>query len=525
MIHVSPADAVSTQKNPLEFSLDQPEIQKLHALNEFITDLAGVASLVGWDQQTQMPKGAIAVRSAQSAAIDLVIHEKIIEPEFGAAIQAAENVINADPFRFSAADIALVRVLRRHYDEENKLPNSFVRDFSEATSEGMAAWVEARSQKNFAMFAPYLARIVDLNRKRAHFLHPEMKPYASLFSVYEPGVPFTDAMAALEKVRAATVPLLKRIQSAQQIDNSSVVGNFSADKEMELCKAMLQVMGYQFNNGRIDLAAHPFMTSIGSPYDARVTTRLDPKFMARSLLAAMHEGGHALYEQGVSPTLVRTSLAHGTSLGVHESQSRYWENVVGRSEAFWNAHFEKARGIFSSEFANVTPREFAIAINRVEPSLIRVEADELTYNLHIIIRSEIETDLVEGNIEVKDAPAVWNQKYHDYLGIDPEDDSVGVMQDIHWSMGSIGYFPTYSLGNMFAAQFGAALKKAHPDLEQRLAAGETSFIREWQRENIHRWGRIFDANELSARVTGEPLNPDYLINYLTDKFINLYHLD
>ncbi len=511
-------------QDAIAFTLDAPEISTLFELTRELSDLNAAASLQSWDQQTQMAMGSNMVRAPQMATLRAVIHERQSAPSLGQAIDAAEKALAAAPDRFTVADHALAREARRGYDHAIRLPTSFVRDFSDATSAAWEAWMSAKAAKDFSTFAAPLARVVDLCRLRAELLDPQADPYAVLFDLYEPGLSLAECGAALERVREATVPLLKRIQQATPIDDTPLRGDFSDDGEMTLSRVMLEIIGYQFKNGRLDLSAHPFTTSIGSPYDVRVTTRLDRRNMVRALLPAMHEGGHALYELGVDPALCRTILGHGTSLGIHESQSRFWENVVGRAEPFWQAHYHHVQAVFPQPFKDVPVAAFVRALNRVKPDFIRVEADELTYNLHIIIRFELEQDLIHGALEVKDLPTAWNKKYHDYLGVDPTDDAVGVMQDIHWSHGSFGYFSTYSLGNLFAAQFAATMRAVFPDMDERLARGETSFLREWQRENIHRWGKTWLSNELSQRITGEPLNPDHFISYVTAKFERLYGL-
>ena len=511
-------------QDAITFTLDVPALKTVFEMTRELADLGAAASVQSWDQQTQMAMGSNVVRGPQMATLRAVIHERQTAATLGKAIDAAEQEFAASPDRFTLADRAMVREARRNYDHALKVPTSFVRDLSNATSVAWEAWMHAKAAKDFSQFATPLARMVDLCRQHAQLLDPAADPYAVLFDLYEPGLSLAECSAALDQVRDATVPLLKRIQAASAIDDSALHGTYADEDEIRLSRRMLEIIGYQFENGRLDLAAHPFMTSLGSPYDVRVTTRLDRHNLVRALLPAMHEGGHALYELGIDPALSRTNLAHGTSLGIHESQSRFWENIVGRAAPFWQAHYGEIQKIFPQPFTTLPLVDFERALNRVKPDFIRVEADELTYNLHIIIRFELEQDLIHGKLEVKDLPAAWNQKYHDYLGIDPPDDAVGVLQDIHWSHGSFGYFSTYSLGNLFAAQFAATMRKAFPDMDARLAKGETSFLREWQRTHIHRWGRIWHSNELSQRVTGEPLNPAHFITYVTAKFERLYGL-
>lgn len=508
----------------LTFSTRSAALKDVFARSREYADLNAILGLLGWDQQTQMAMGANGVRGEQLATMEAILHEKMTSPKLAKALTKAEALLAADPERYSDADRAQVRELRRNHDHAMKLPEEFVKAFSVATSQGWETWQRARAAKDFSMFAPALTHIVDLTRQKAQYLNPTGDPYAALFDEFEPGMPLAEAERALDALRTATVQLLKRVQAAPQIDNSLLKGDFADDQQMALSRTLLGVLGYEFDHGRLDLAAHPFEQSIGSPYDARVTTRVHRDDVVSCLMSVMHECGHALYEQGIDPAIARTILANGTSSAIHESQSRTWENIIGRSEPFWRAHFGKVQAAFPATFASVQVADFVRAINRSEASLIRVEADELTYNLHIIIRFEIERALFAGTIEVKDLPQIWNQKYQDYLGITPPDDSVGVMQDVHWSAGLFGYFPTYSLGNIWSAQFAAKLRHDYPDLDTRLAAGETAFIREWQREKLHRWGKVYEGHELGQRAAGEPINPDYLIAYLTTKYEQLYGL-
>jgi carboxypeptidase Taq len=483
-----------------------------------------VQRLVHWDQQTQMPSGASGVRAEQVGALEAVVHERSTSAVLGRAIDEAEAALDATPERFTEADRALVRNARRDFDQNTKLPADFVRERAAATSAGQGTWQSARANNDFSQFAPSLTHIVDLARQHAQYLNPNAEPYEVLFDLFEPGMQLATATAALDRLRAATVPLLKRVQAAQQVDNSFLRGSYPEDKQMAFSRELLGMIGYDFTRGRLDTTAHPFATGIGSPYDARLTTRLFADDVVSCIMSVMHECGHAHYEQGIDPALSRTLIGHGTSSGIHESQSRTWENIIGRSDAFWGAHYPALQAAFPEPFAHVAVTDFVRALNRAEGSLIRVEADELTYNLHIIIRFEIERDLMAGNIQVNDLPDLWNQKYHDYLGVTPPDAGAGVLQDIHWSAGLFGYFPTYSLGNCYAAQFNAKMRQDIPNTDARLAAGETAFVLEWQHANIHRLGSIYQGNDLCRRVTGEGLNPDYLIRYLTEKYERIYGL-
>lgn len=520
----SPASKGPSARKAIAFTTKVAAIRNLLAYTTDLAHLHRAQGLLSWDQQTQMPPGGIGIRGQVNAAVAGIAHGLEAAPRYGKLIEKAERALAESPERFSDADRALARDARRNFDISCKFPDAFVRTFAAARPRAFSAWQQAKTQRQFALFAPSLKELVDLSRQRAHLLDPQAVPYAVLFDLFEPGMPLDDCRTILETVRAATVKLLKRVRAARPIDTSAIQGRFPEAQQLAIARTMLETIGYRFENGRIDLAPHPFESSMGSPYDVRVTTRYSYKDIGRAIMPAIHEGGHALYEQGIDPALAGTMLAHGTSLGLHESQSRGWENVIGRSLPFWQAHFSKVQAAFPGSFDALTPEQFVRSLNAVEPQPIRVEADELTYNLHIIIRFELEQELINGQLEAEQARDAWNQKYHDYLGVDPADDAEGVLQDIHWSSGNFGYFSTYSLGNFYAAQFVATLRRAFPDMDARLARGETQFIREWQREHIHRWGSIYRAGDLCERVTGERLNPQYFIAYVTEKVERLYGL-
>ena len=325
-------------------------------------------------------------------------------------------------------------------------------------------------------------------------------------------------------VRKVSSELLQRIQrSGKAIDTSSIEGSFALAQQQKLCDEVLHAMGYDFEHGHLSQSAHPFTTSFGSPLDVRVTVRYNEQYIQQALMAALHEGGHALYEQGVAPTLKRTPLASGASMGVHESQSRLWENAIGRSDAFWQGQSGLLRKNFPQRYNDLDSATFVRALNKVEPSLIRVEADEVTYNLHIIIRFELEKAMVNGDIAVESLPRLWNEKYQEYLGITPENDTVGILQDIHWTSG-FGYFPDYTLGNLYSAQIYHTVRQQIPDLDTRLASGETGTLLHWLRDHLYQLGATFLPEEIIQRVTGQPADPHYFIDYLTDKFTRIYEL-
>jgi carboxypeptidase Taq len=384
--------------------------------------------------------------------------------------------------------------------------------------------VKARRQNDFASFAPWLQRTLDLQREVADHVGFTETRYDALLDEYEPGLTTNKVENLFAPVREVSTTLLQRIQDGERtIDASCLQGHFSKAQQLELSEKALRGMGYDFTRGQIALSAHPFTTNFGSPFDVRLTVRINEHYLQMSLMAALHEGGHALYEQGSAPTLVRTPIAGGVSLGIHESQSRLWENYLGRSEAYWQGQYEIVREVFPEQFANVDVATFVRALNKVEPSLIRVEADEVTYNLHILIRFELEKALVNGEISVESLPELWNAKYRAYLGIEPPNDSDGVLQDMHWS-GGFGYFPTYTLGNLYAAQIFSKLHSEFPDFDTRLATGDTSFVLQWLHDHLYIYGAIYQPEELIARVTGEAPDPQYFVRYLTSKFEKIYTL-
>ncbi|HLZ60582.1 MAG TPA: carboxypeptidase M32 [Ktedonosporobacter sp.] len=419
-----------------------------------------------------------------------------------------------------------MRLVRRDYDQSTRIPVALVREVAEVSSEAWGAWEKAKPANNYALFAPHLRKLVQLMRQVADHLGYQGAPYNALLDQYEPGMTLDTLTPILARVRDATVDLLQRIQaSGRKIDTSCLHGDFAPPMQLDLCREMLRGMGYRFDSGRLDQSSHPFTSGFGSPFDVRVTTRVDPSYFPAALMAAIHEGGHAVYEQGSDPSLARTFLAGGASMGLHESESRLWENYIGRSQPFWKHHFGALRDHFPETFAHREAEELVQALNEVKPSFIRTEADEVTYNLHIIIRFELEQGLMNGEIDVDDLPRLWNQKYRDYLGVTPPTNTLGVLQDIHWSGGSFGYFPTYTLGNLYGAQIYQTLRRVFPDYDQRLEVEGTGFILDWLSEQMYVYGQVYSPGELARRVTGEALNPEYFVQYANAKFGALYGLN
>ena len=487
-----------------------------------IEDLKALGSLAEWDQNTEMPEGAGDVRGHQMGTLQGVLHERWTTQRLGTLLNALSNVINRSDY--TDADRGLVREAQRNYDRAKKLPRKLVEEMARVQAGSFEAWRRAREHNDFASFAPWLSRTVALQREVADHIGFIETRYDALLDPFEPGMTASKLDKLFAPVREVSATLLRRIEaSGNTVDDSCLQGEFSEEQQVELSEVLLRGMGYDFSHGGIAVSPHPFTSSFGSPFDVRLTVHPDKHFIQSSVMAAIHEGGHAVYEQGSAPALARTPLAGGASMGAHESQSRLWENAIGRSDAYWRAQFTSVRQTFPEQFASVDAATFARALNKVKPSLIRIEADEVTYNLHIIVRYELEKALINGNVAIEALPGLWNAKYREYLGIEPTRDSEGVLQDIHWSAG-FGYFPSYTLGNLYGAQIYSALRKDFSNFDERLASGDTAFILDWLRDKMYVFGAIYQPETLMERVTGKSPNPEFFVRYLTGKFEEIYRL-
>jgi carboxypeptidase Taq len=487
-----------------------------------IEDLKALGSLAEWDQNTEMPEGAGDVRGHQMGTLQGVLHERWTTQRLGTLLNALSNVINRSDY--TDADRGLVREAQRNYDRAKKLPRKLVEEMARVQAGSFEAWRRAREHNDFASFAPWLSRTVALQREVADHIGFIETRYDALLDPFEPGMTASKLDKLFAPVREVSATLLRRIEaSGNTVDDSCLQGEFSEEQQVELSDVLLRSMGYDFSHGGIAVSPHPFTSSFGSPFDVRLTVHPDKHFIQSSVMAAIHEGGHAVYEQGSAPALARTPLAGGASMGAHESQSRLWENAIGRSDAYWRAQFTSVRQTFPEQFASVDAATFARALNKVKPSLIRIEADEVTYNLHIIVRYELEKALINGNVAIEALPGLWNAKYREYLGIEPTRDSEGVLQDIHWSAG-FGYFPSYTLGNLYGAQIYSALRKDFSNFDERLASGDTAFILDWLRDKMYVFGAIYQPETLMERVTGKSPNPEFFVRYLTGKFEEIYRL-
>jgi len=511
------------EEEPIRLTRTDDRIRDLLHLLHSLSDLQAAGSLLGWDQMTGgLPEGAGEVRAHQAATIKGLIHEQRTAARLGQLLDELEGVIEHSSF--TNTDRGLVRWVRHDYEWATKLPRSLVEEMERASVISYQAWVRARATNDFASFAPHLQRTIAFQREVADHLGYQEHRYDALFDRGNPGMTSRDLERLFAPIRETSMSLLRRIQdSALGIETSFLTGNFAQEQQRALAEQLLGSIGYDFSRGGLALSPHPFtFMGLGAPQDVRLTIR-SSDFLPSSMMAALHEGGHALYEQGGDKALVRTPLAHGTSSGFHESQSRLWENVIGRSEPFWHHHYQLVQQALPHPFQQISVQAFSRALNHVQASLIRVEADEVTYNLHIIIRFELEQALLDGTLAVESLPRLWKEKYRSYLGIEPESDANGVLQDVQWVSG-FGSFPGLTLGNLYSAQIAHALRQQFADCDERLSRGETTFILTWLREHIHRFGSIYRANELLQHVSGEDANPQYLVTYLTEKFSRLYAL-
>jgi len=480
-------------------------------------------AILGWDEQTNLPPRGAELRANQLALLAGLCHDRATAPEFRDLLAKLDDDSQLDgPDSIPAAN---VREARWSYERAHKLPKQLVEEISRVSTLSQQAWVEARSKSDFPAFQPWLTKIIALKREEADALgSPSGVRYDALLEDYEPGASVAQIQAAFTPLRTQLVELVSAIrESGIQPDISILERRFPVDAQKELSLEAARAIGFDFQSGRLDIAAHPFCSGIG-PGDCRLTTRYNEHHFSGSLFGTLHEAGHGIYEQGLSDDQFGLGCGEACSLGIHESQSRMWENLVGRSRAFWDYFYPRAQGAFSESLKNVSKDQFYTVINDVRPSWIRVEADEVTYNLHIMLRFEIEQELLSGALDAADVPGVWNERFTSYFGMTPPDDALGCLQDVHWGAGLLGYFPTYSLGNMYASQFFEKAAEDLGDLPGMFRKGEFQPLKDWLRKNIHVHGKRFRAPQLVERVTGQPLSSEPLLRHLRSKFSELYKL-
>jgi carboxypeptidase Taq len=480
--------------------------------------LNSIEALLGWDERTMMPAAGGEYRAEQMAYLAGMMHRRRTEPQVGQWLTEL-SAAKLDPHSDRGAT---VRELKRQYDRRVKLPQKLVEELARISVLGQQAWVTAKANNDFASFKPLLEKTFKLKREQAQAIgYPECA-YDALLDDFEPGALTSRVTTVLSALREQLVPLVAEIKASGRQQNIEILNRrYPINAQERFAKEVAARIGFDFHRGRLDVTAHPFCSSHG-PHDCRITTRYDERHFPCAFFGVLHEAGHGIYDQGLRVDCYGLPPGEAISLGIHESQSRLWENLVGRSRAFWQHFYPAAQAAFPEVLSGVLLDDFYAAINDVRPSLIRVEADEATYNLHVLVRFELEQALVNDDLRAADLPAAWNEKYKHYLGIPPKNDAEGVLQDIHWSAGLIGYFPTYSLGNLYAAQFFHQAAAAIGDLPQQFARGHFDSLRQWLIEHIHRPGQCYTADELIERITHKPLSHQPLMAHLRGKFGPLY---
>jgi carboxypeptidase Taq len=503
----------------------------LATLQPLITHLSEIAqwhsaaAVLAWDQETYMPRGSGAARAETLAALQGLAHERFTATHTEELLSRWID-LETGGVRDPEADEpsrALLREVRRDYLRAKRLPTAFVTHLEKTCSLAQHAWQEAKERSDYARFLPHLTTIVALKREEAEYLGYSDTAYDALIDVFEPGMTVARLTPLFADLKARLIPLLGRIQGSSFKPAPLPPGPYDAQRQLAFGSLVLSTIGYDFARGRLDQSAHPFTTGF-HPTDVRLTTRVAPEDVSSCLFSCLHEGGHGLYDQGLDPVQFGTPLGESVSLGLHESQSRLWENCVGRSIEFWRHFYPLLRQTFPAPLGRLALEGFHAAINTVQPSPIRVEADELTYNLHIVLRFELEQELIAGRLAPADLPEAWNRAMREGLGVVPNNDAEGVLQDVHWAHGAFGYFPTYTLGNLYAAQFWQQAQRDIAELPTLIEGGRFEPLVGWLRDRIHRWGRMYSSDALLRRVTGEPLNSEHFVTYLEAKFGAIYRL-
>jgi carboxypeptidase Taq len=493
-----------------------PTFEKLKSRLAEISDLRAATSILYWDQQVMMPRAGAPVRAHQVATVSRKAHELFIDAETGRLLDELRGYEDSlDP---ESDEASLIRVTRRDYAKASRVPAELRAEISRASAEGYQVWQEAKAKADFDMYLPALERNVDLVHRYLECFEPAEERYDTLLDDYERGMKTAEVRAIFDELKQELVPLIAELAERDDPTLHDVVnGDFPVEQQREISHEVVRLFGFGENAWRLDPTVHPFASG-GGVDDIRMTTNYD-RTNLESLMATMHEYGHGLYEHQVAPELDRTPLGSGASLGLHESQSRMWENLVGRSLPFWRFFFGRLQDAFPRQLGEVDAERFYRAVNRVTPSLIRIHADEVTYNLHVILRFELEQEIVEGRVELRDLPEEWDRRMEEYLGVEVPSVSEGVLQDVHWSGGSIGYFPTYSLGNVISLQIWERVMSDIPDLYERIERGEFAPLREWLGDRLHRHGRKFTPAETLQKVVGGPIDAGPYLRYLREKHL------
>jgi carboxypeptidase Taq len=500
----------------------EAKLQELKTRLIEINDLESAAALLDWDQSTYMPPGGAAARARQLATLGRLAHEKFTDPAIGKLLEDLRSYEESLPY--DSDEASLIRVTRREYEKAVKVPPSFIAQLSSHTAETYQVWAEARPANDFAAVQPYLEKTLDLSRQLADFFPGYEHIADPLIDFRDYGMKTSTLRTLFAKLREQLVPLVQQITAQPAVDDSCLRQSFPEAQQLAFGLDVVRRFGYDFARGREDKTPHPFTTKF-SLGDVRITTRVKENDLSEALFGTMHEAGHALYEQSIGTDFEGTPLAQGTSAGAHESQSRLWENIVGRSLGFWKFFYPELQAVFPDQLGSVSLDTFYRAINKVERSLIRTDADEVTYNLHVMLRFDFELDLLEGRLAVHDLPEAWRERFKADMGILPPDDRDGVLQDMHWYGGIIGgAFQGYTLGNILGAQFFEAALLAHPEIPAEIEEGEFGTLHSWLKENIYQHGSKYTASELVERVTGGPMSIEPYIRYLRKKYRELYKL-
>lgn len=495
----------------------------LRDLSTEIHHYNSILTLLHWDQETYMPSGGVTARSVQISHLSALIHEKRTSRKFKDCLEKLVSFSTGKPKvkGLSKGQLIMLREWRKDFLRMNKLPTAFVKNFSQVTSEASQIWASAKKENNFKIFAPFLDKIVGLCREKATILGFEDHPYDALLESYEPCMTTKKIGTIFDGLQKELTSLLKKINACRHVESRFLTKKVEDEKQIEIAKLFLSNLPMDMAFTRVDLSSHPFSLAL-HPHDSRITTRISPNHFMSNIFSVLHEAGHSLYEMGLPLETWGTPLSEPVSLSVHESQSRWWEALIGRSRPFWRHFYPLLQKTLPSVLKGITLDRFYRAINKVAPTFIRVEADEVTYCLHVILRFEIEKELISGKLNVHDLPEAWNAKMKEYLGITPPNHSQGCLQDIHWSLGDFGYFPTYALGNLLSAQFFSAFEKEHSEWEERIASGDFEFVRDWLKANIYHWGRTYNSDELARKVSGKPFSENAYCSYLKKKYSDVY---
>ncbi len=513
-----------TTSSPV-MNVSKQDYKNLHQLSLNGQLLSSVSQLLEWDQETYMPTDAESIRSEQLKLLAGLSHQERISSKFTEALEKLIDLKSGNIIAtgLNEAQNSALKRWRRDYIIDTALPAQFVEEFAQLSSISQSAWRKARKEQSFEQFAPFLDKIISMSRKKAELIGYKDHPYDALLDLYEPETTTKEISTLFATLGTDISALLKKISSTEQVVDSFLFGDFDHKKQLELGMSLLNELGYARSRGRLDISVHPFSASM-HPTDSRITTRIHATSLMSNISTVMHEAGHALYEMGLPVDQYGSPLGQPISYGMHESQSRWWETRIGKSKAFCEYYLPRLQKSFPDELDKISLDQFYKAINRAQASLIRVEADEVSYPLHIVLRFELERALIDGSLSVRDIPEAWNAKMNELLGVVPKNNSEGCLQDVHWSMGAFGYFPSYALGNIYASHIFPAFEQSYPDWKARLATGEFLFIKEWLNQNVHRYGRQYTTQELMEKITQQPFTANAYTDYLTNKYSEIYGL-